>query len=87
MLKFAQRRCFSKDVGSMIHGWKLNKSEYIPEFKFTTYELKHEKTGAEYFHVDAKDHNNFFSISFTTPPSDSKGIPHVLEHTGNEIQN
>jgi len=80
MLKLTKRK-FSKSIGSITHGWKLKKTDYIPEFKFNSYELKHEKTGAEYFHIETKDKNNFFSISFTTPPHDSKGIPHVLEHT------
>ena len=33
-----------------------------------------------YLHVDSEETNNFFSVTFATPPPDSSGVPHVLEH-------
>lgn len=68
--------------GQIVHGWKINKVQYIPEFKFTTYKLEHVATGAQYFHIDAPNElDNAFSIAFETRPPNSQGIPHVLEHT------
>jgi Zn-dependent M16 (insulinase) family peptidase len=46
------------------------------------YRLQHEKTGAEYLHLEkSDDSNNIFAISFKTNPPDASGVPHILEHT------
>jgi Zn-dependent M16 (insulinase) family peptidase len=37
-------------------------------------------SGAEVLHVRSEGSDRFFGISFVTPPSDSSGVPHVLEH-------
>ncbi|KAG2389181.1 hypothetical protein C9374_014581 [Naegleria lovaniensis] len=47
----------------------------------TIHHLRHKRTKLEWFHVDhPNDHNNFFSISFRTPPTDNTGLTHILEH-------
>lgn len=81
MFRFFNKSYSKYQPGEIIHGWKLKKTQEISEFNFTSYSFTHEKTGAKFLHIDADDSNNVFSISFTTPPKDSKGIPHVLEHT------
>ena len=42
---------------------------------------KHEKCGAEVFHILNDDSENLFSFAFTTFPNDSSGAPHILEHS------
>jgi Zn-dependent M16 (insulinase) family peptidase len=42
---------------------------------------KHEKTGAEVFHVLNDDTENLFSFAFNTFPEDSTGVAHILEHS------
>ena len=42
---------------------------------------KHKKSGAELLSVVAPDENKVFGITFRTPPSDSTGVPHILEHS------
>jgi len=42
---------------------------------------KHEKCGAEVFHVLNDDTENLFSFAFMTPPEDNTGAPHILEHS------
>jgi len=42
---------------------------------------KHEKCGAEVFHVLNDDSENLFSFVFPTIPQDSTGAAHILEHT------
>jgi len=42
---------------------------------------KHEKCGAEVFHVLNDDSENLFSFAFATAPQDNTGAPHILEHT------
>lgn len=43
--------------------------------------FKHKKTGAEVMSVINDDENKVFGIVFRTPPKDSTGIPHILEHS------
>jgi Zn-dependent M16 (insulinase) family peptidase len=42
---------------------------------------KHEKSGAEVFHVLNDDSENLFSFSFATFPQDNTGSAHILEHS------
>jgi Zn-dependent M16 (insulinase) family peptidase len=42
---------------------------------------KHKKSGAELLSVSNDDDNKVFGIVFRTPPSDSTGVPHILEHS------
>ncbi len=43
--------------------------------------LRHKKSGARIFCVSCDDENKVFSIGFRTPPSDSTGVAHILEHS------
>ena len=43
--------------------------------------LRHKKSGARVLAVSNDDNNKVFSIAFRTPPSDSTGVPHIIEHT------
>src|SRR5215471_11866375 len=42
---------------------------------------RHEKTGAEVFHVLNDDSENLFSFAFKTIPQDDTGAAHILEHS------
>lgn len=42
---------------------------------------RHIKTGAELLSVENDDSNKVFGIAFRTPPADSTGIAHILEHS------
>ena len=43
--------------------------------------LKHKKSGARIVLVENEDINKVFTIGFRTPPEDSTGLPHILEHS------
>src|SRR5438045_8227598 len=43
-------------------------------------ELEHKRTGARHTHIECPDDNNGFAVFFPTPPSDSTGVAHILEH-------
>ena len=58
----------------------INTTE-LPEINATLLQLKHNVTGARFVHIDADDSNNLFAVAFKTPPSDSTGVAHILEHT------
>lgn len=68
-------------IGKEIHGFEIEKVLPIPELSFTAVNLKHNATGLDYLHIDRADKNNVFSIVFKTNPTDSTGLPHILEHT------
>lgn len=43
--------------------------------------LKHKKTGANIVLLENDDDNKVFYIGFRTPPTDSTGVAHILEHS------
>ncbi|MCI9490289.1 MAG: insulinase family protein [Dorea sp.] len=43
--------------------------------------LRHKKSGARILLVENDDNNKVFSIGFRTPPPDSTGVPHIMEHS------
>ncbi|MGN0165417.1 MAG: insulinase family protein [Lachnospiraceae bacterium] len=43
--------------------------------------LKHKKSGARVCLVSNSDENKVFFIGFRTPPFNSTGVPHIIEHT------
>lgn len=45
------------------------------------YLLRHKKTGARITLVSNEDDNKVFYIGFRTPPTDSTGVAHILEHS------
>ncbi len=43
--------------------------------------LRHKKSGARVVLMENDDPNKVFMIAFRTPPEDSTGLPHILEHS------
>ena len=43
--------------------------------------LKHKKTGAKVTLLSNDDDNKVFVIGFRTPPKNSTGVAHIIEHT------
>ena len=41
----------------------------------------HERSGAKLCFIDREDRNLSFGISFYTPPKDSTGVFHIIEHS------
>ncbi|KAJ3120662.1 Mitochondrial presequence protease [Nowakowskiella sp. JEL0407] len=67
--------------GAVIHGFKVEQLKNVKEFDLSVAKLSHLKTGADYIHIFKEDSNNVLSVGFKTPPQDSTGVPHILEHT------
>lgn len=61
--------------------YELLRKEELKGIKSTGYLLKHKKSGARVLLVENDDNNKVFSIGFRTPPSDSTGVPHIMEHS------
>ncbi|KAG2654224.1 hypothetical protein PVAP13_1NG489800 [Panicum virgatum] len=62
-------------------GFEKVSEQIIDECKSTAVLYKHKKTGAEVMSVSNDDENKVFGIVFRTPPKNSTGIPHILEHS------
>ena len=61
--------------------YEIIKKDMVEEYGSHTTMYKHKKTGAELLSVHNDDDNKVFGITFRTPPSDSTGVPHILEHS------
>ena len=53
----------------------------IDDLGTDSYILKHKKTGARVVLLPNDDENKVFYIGFRTPPTDSTGVAHIIEHT------
>lgn len=53
----------------------------IKDLNSVSYLLKHNKTGARVALLSNDDDNKVFYIGFRTPPKDSTGVAHIIEHT------
>lgn len=69
------------ESGSTIRGFRFSRVEALPEIRATAYEAVHPATGARLLHLHCRDTENFFAITFRTPPADSTGVAHILEHS------
>ncbi|PJA47663.1 MAG: hypothetical protein CO171_09235 [Syntrophobacterales bacterium CG_4_9_14_3_um_filter_49_8] len=66
--------------GEKLCGFRILRVEQIPDIRVTAYEIEHEITGAKVLHLHCHDRENLYAIGFGTPPADSTGVPHILEH-------
>ncbi|HDQ04309.1 MAG TPA: peptidase M16, partial [Deltaproteobacteria bacterium] len=67
--------------GDKFSGFKVLRVETIPALRITAYEIEHEKTGARILHLHSVERENLYAICLRTPPEDSTGLPHILEHS------
>jgi len=63
------------------HGFELQREKDVAEIDGVVRHYVHQKTGAELLSVNIDDENKVFGVSFRTPPPDSSGIAHILEHS------
>lgn len=66
---------------NQLHGFTLLQENNVTELNGTATLYKHEKSGARLLHLGNDDDNKVFSIFFRTPPPDSTGVAHILEHS------
>ncbi|MDE7020720.1 MAG: insulinase family protein, partial [Lachnospiraceae bacterium] len=58
----------------------LEKKE-IKELNSVGYIMKHNQTGARIVLMENDDNNKVFCVGFRTPPKDSTGVAHIIEHS------
>ncbi len=63
------------------YGFELMQQTKVSEINSTVSIYKHKKTGAELMSISNEDENKVFGITFRTPPDDSTGLPHIMEHS------
>lgn len=63
------------------NGFKIDKVVESEETGSTAYYMSHIKTGAELLFLKNEDENKTFGIGFKTPPTDSTGAAHIVEHS------
>ena len=63
------------------YGFELLREQEIPEIKTLARIYRHAATGAELLSLINDDENKVFGIVFRTPPRDSTGVAHILEHS------
>lgn len=66
-----------KELGA----YQVIKEKFVEEMNSQAMILEHKKSGARVFLMSNEDENKVFSIGFRTPPADSTGLPHILEHS------
>lgn len=66
--------------GDKMYGFMCKDIKKVEDLNMTAYHFIHEITKAEYIHLDTSDITNFFSVIFRTPPINSTGLTHILEH-------
>ncbi|MCB9078613.1 MAG: insulinase family protein [Anaerolineaceae bacterium] len=59
----------------------LIKDEEVAELNTKAKLYRHKETGAEVLSLENDDENKVFGITFRTPPTDSTGIAHIMEHS------
>lgn len=67
--------------GTTCHGFTVERCETVPELDSDAYVLRHTTSGARLLYLACNDENKAFAIGFKTPPADSTGVFHILEHS------
>lgn len=67
--------------GTTTCGFTVMHVETIEELDADAYVLSHHASGARLLYLACDDENKAFSIGFKTPPANSTGVFHILEHS------
>ena len=68
------------NIAKKTYGFALVEKKKVAEINSMVRLFRHD-SGAELLHIENDDDNKVFAITFRTPPENSKGIPHILEHS------
>ncbi len=61
--------------------YELLYEEYLDDIRTAGIILRHKKSGARIAVMSNDDQNKLFCAAFRTPPENSTGVPHIIEHT------
>ncbi|HCT97521.1 insulinase family protein [Aerococcus viridans] len=71
----------SLNKGDQMHGFTLVDSQFIQDANAQVHTFAHEQSGGQVIWVENDDQNRSFGIGFKTPPKDSTGVAHIVEHS------
>lgn len=66
---------------SELTAYELLETRELKDINSTGHILRHRKSGAKIAVISNEDDNKVFYIGFRTPPENSTGVPHIVEHT------
>jgi len=64
-----------------IGAYEIESHEFLQDINSDSFVLRHKKSGARVAILPNTDSNKVFYIGFRTPPKDSTGVAHIIEHT------
>ena len=64
-----------------LNAYEVIEKRQIDDIGSMSWLLRHKKSGARIALLSNDDDNKVFYIGFRTPPTDSTGVPHIIEHT------
>lgn len=67
--------------GDIVYGFKVSRFSHVAEVDSDVYLMEHQTSGARLLYLDNTDDNKVFYIGFRTTPDNSKGTPHIMEHS------
>ena len=68
-------------MDNLIHGFKIISKTALDEMQAEGILAQHCETGLEVYHIHNDDSENLFAFAFMTPPENSSGVAHILEHS------
>ena len=68
-------------TGDVYKNFEVLTVEPLQEFSAEGIWLRHKTLGMEIYHILNQDEENLFAFAFKTPPKDSTGVAHILEHS------
>lgn len=71
-----------KDIDfSAITAYEKEQEQFLDDINSLGIVFRHKKTGARICVISNDDPNKTFCAAFRTPPENSTGVPHIIEHT------
>ena len=72
-----------KDTATLkdVTAYEIVSTENLPDISGVGIVLRHKKSGARVAVISNDDNNKVFCVGFRTPPEDSTGVAHILEHS------
>jgi len=66
---------------TLLHGFEPVFDQMVDEYAARAVMYRHAATGAELLSMSLADENKVFGVALRTPPGDSTGVAHILEHS------
>ena len=68
-------------TGTNAYGFKVIRTQPLPELNAVMYHMLHERTHLELVWIKRDEENRTFGIAFPTLPEDDTGVFHIIEHS------